>query len=108
MTRGLKSARTLVAAACLTAVTAFATLATGLDRLALRQVVRACGPDFKLTGAPFPCLEVDLSAGEERGSVVLRPPLLDDMILAPTRKVAGIADPFLQSPDDSTSGKIPR
>src|SRR5277367_2236598 len=57
------------------AVTAFATTAIGLDRLALWQVVRACVADFKLTGAPFPCLEVDLSGGEER---------------------VGIEDPFLQ------------
>ena len=47
-------------------------------------------------GAPFPCLKVDLSSGEERGYVVLRPPLLDDLIVAPTREIVGIEDPFLQ------------
>jgi CDP-diacylglycerol pyrophosphatase len=67
--------------------------------MALWQVVRACVADYKLTGAPFPCLEVDLSGGEERGSVVLRPPLLDDTILAATRRITGIEDPFLQSPE---------
>ena len=82
----------------LTAATAFASLATGLDRKALWQVVRACVTDFRLTGSPFPCLEVDLSGGEERGAAVLRPPLSDDLILAPTRKIVGIEDPFLQSP----------
>ena len=95
----MKSAGIVSIAAAVTAVTAFATLATGLDRLALWQVVRACVADYKLTGAPFPCLEVDLSAGEERGDVVLRPPLLHDTILAPTRKIVGIEDPFLQSPE---------
>ena len=64
----------------------------------LWQVERACVADFKLTGTPFPCLEVNLSGGEERGNVILRPPLLNDMILAPTRKITGIEDPFLESP----------
>jgi CDP-diacylglycerol pyrophosphatase len=78
------------------AVTALVTSAIGLDRLALRQVVRACVADFKLTGAPFPCLKVDFSDGEERGHVVLRPPLLNDLIVAPTRRIVGVEDPFLQ------------
>ena len=78
------------------AVTALATSAIGLDRLALRQVVRACVADFKVTGAPFPCLEVDLSIGEDRGDVVLRPPLSNDLIVAPTREIVGIEDPFLK------------
>jgi CDP-diacylglycerol pyrophosphatase len=78
-------------------VMTFATYATGLDRLALWRVVRTCVADFKLIGAPFPCLEVDVSAGEDRGFVLLRAPLSHDMILAPTRKIVGIEDPFLQS-----------
>ena len=77
-------------------VTAFAKSATGLDRLALWPVVRACVADFKLTGAPFPCLKVDLSSDEERGYVVLRSPLLNELIVAPTREIVGIEDPFLQ------------
>ena len=81
------------------ALMAFATWAFALDRLALWQVVRACVADAKLTGAPFPCLKVDLTGGEARGYVVLRPPFLEaDTIVAPTRKIAGIEDPFLQSP----------
>jgi CDP-diacylglycerol pyrophosphatase len=95
--RGMKRASILLIAAGFTAATAFATYATGLDRLALWQVVRACVADFRLTGSPFPCLKVDLSGGEERGSVVLRLPPWDDMILAPTRRIVGIEDPFLQS-----------
>jgi CDP-diacylglycerol pyrophosphatase len=93
----MKKASILLIAAGFTAVTAFATFATGLDRLALLPVIQACVADFKLTGAPFPCLKVDLADGEERGDVVLRPPLLHDLILAPTRKIVGIEDPFLQS-----------
>ncbi len=99
MGRGMKRVSILLIAAGFTAATAFATYATGLDRLVLWQVVRACVADFKLTGAPFPCLKVDLSAGEERGHIVLRPPPWHDLILAPTRKIVGIEDPFLQSPE---------
>ena len=94
----MKTMWILLGVAGLTVSTAFATFAVGLDRMVLWQVVRACVADFKLTGTPFPCLEVDLSGGEERGNVVLRPPLLDDTVLAPTRKIVGIEDPFLQSP----------
>ena len=83
----------------LTVSAAFATFAMGLHRMALWQVVRACVADYKLTGTPFPCLKVDLSGGEERGNVVLRPPLSDDTILAPTRRIVGVEDPFLQSPE---------
>jgi CDP-diacylglycerol pyrophosphatase len=94
----MKTVWILSAVAGLTVATAFAAFATGLNRMVLWQVVRACVADFKLTGTPFPCLEVDLSGGDERGNIVLRPPLSDDTILAPTRKIIGIEDPFLQSP----------
>jgi CDP-diacylglycerol pyrophosphatase len=67
VTRGRKRARIVLVVAGLAAMTTFATLAVGLERLALWQVVRACVVDFKLTGAPFPCLRVDLSGGDERG-----------------------------------------
>ena len=93
----MKKAVIILSVAGVFAVTAFATSAIGLDRLALWQVVRACVVDFKLTGASLPCFEVDLSGGEERGNVVLRAPLLHDLIVAPTRKIVGIEDPFLQS-----------
>jgi CDP-diacylglycerol pyrophosphatase len=70
------------------------------NRIALYRTVRACVADFKLIGAPFPCLQVDLSTGEDRGYVVLRPPFgRPDLILAPTRKVVGVEDPWLQSPN---------
>jgi CDP-diacylglycerol pyrophosphatase len=78
-------------------LTALATWAFALDRRVLRQVIRACVADAKVTGAPFPCLKVDLTGGEEQGYVVLAPPFLRDMILAPTRKIVGVEDPFLQS-----------
>jgi CDP-diacylglycerol pyrophosphatase len=86
----------LLAAPGLVAMVIFA---VGFGRLALWQVVRVCVADFKLTGAPFPCLEVNLSSGEEGGDVVLRPPLTNDIILAPTRGVSGTEDSFLESRD---------
>jgi CDP-diacylglycerol pyrophosphatase len=77
----------------------FVAIATASERQALWQVVRACVADYQLAGAPFPCLSVDLSGGNDRGYVVLRRPLgPPDTILAPTRKVVGLEDPWLQSP----------
>ncbi len=99
MTRGAKTVWILVVVAGLTTSAAFASFAMGLHRTALWQVVRACVADYQLTGAPFPCLQVDLSGGEARGNVVLRPPFLDDTILVPTRRIVGVEDPFLRSPE---------
>ena len=95
----MKTVWILSVAVVLTVSAAFAAYAMDLHRMALWQVVRACVADYKLTGTPFPCLEVDLSGGEERGTVVLRPPLLEDTVLTPTRRIKGIEDPFLQSPE---------
>jgi CDP-diacylglycerol pyrophosphatase len=94
----MKTVWILSAVAALTVSAAFAAYAMELHRTALWQVVRACVADFKLTGAPFPCLEVNLAGGEELGNVVMRPPLSEDTVLAPTRRIVGIEDPFLQSP----------
>ena len=63
VTRGAKTMRILAVVAVLTVSAAFAAYAMELHRMALWQVVRACVADYKLTGTPFPCLEVDLSAG---------------------------------------------
>jgi CDP-diacylglycerol pyrophosphatase len=89
--------RTLFFAVAAVGLTAFATWAFAVDRQALWQVVNACVADLELTGAPFPCLKVNLAGGRERGYVVLRAPLNADMVLSPTRKVVGVEDPFLQS-----------
>jgi len=96
--RGWTGAGSVLVAAVLAAVTS-AAFAFGLERLALWRVVQVCVANSKLTGTPFPCLKVDLSGGEERGDVVLRAPVFNDLILAPTRKIVGVEDPFLQSPD---------
>jgi CDP-diacylglycerol pyrophosphatase len=99
VTRGGKTVRILAVVAVLTVSAAFAAYAIELHRMVLWQVVRACVADYKLTGTPFPCLEVNLSGGEERGSVVLRAPLSEDTVFAPTRRIKGVEDPFLQSPE---------
>jgi CDP-diacylglycerol pyrophosphatase len=66
-------------------------------RQALWGVVELCVADTKATGLAFPCLAVDLSQGEERGFVILRPPVgRPDTILSPTRRSIGIEDPELQ------------
>jgi CDP-diacylglycerol pyrophosphatase len=98
VTRGAKTVRILAVVAVLTVSAGFAAYGMGLHRMVLWQVVRACVADYKVTRAPFPCLDVDLSGGEGRGTVVLRPPLSEDTILAPTRRIKGVEDPFLQSP----------
>jgi CDP-diacylglycerol pyrophosphatase len=99
VTRGAKTVRILAVVAVVTVSAGFAAYAMELHRMVLWQVVRACVADFKLTGKPFPCLEVDISGGEESGNIVLRPPLMDDTVLAPTRRIKGIEDPFLRSPE---------
>jgi CDP-diacylglycerol pyrophosphatase len=98
VTRGVRTTWILSLVAVLTVSAAFAAYAMELHRMVLWQVVRACVANTKLTGTPFPCLEVDLEGGKERGSVVLRPPLSDDTILSPTRRITGVEDPFLQAP----------
>lgn len=60
--------------------------------------MRTCVANHALTGAAFPCLEVNISDGEERGYVILRPPLgKPDIILSPTRKTVGVEDPSLSA-----------
>jgi CDP-diacylglycerol pyrophosphatase len=91
----------IIVATMLAALTfAFAARAgvTNAGRGALWKVVQTCVANHALTGAAFPCLKVDLSAGAERGYVVLRPPLMKpDIILTPTRKIVGVEDPSLQA-----------
>ena len=59
--------------------------------------MRTCVANHALTGAAFPCLEVNLSDGEERGYIILRPPVgKPGTILSPTKKIVGIEDPSLR------------
>jgi CDP-diacylglycerol pyrophosphatase len=70
------------------------------NRELLWQVIQACRANYDMTGAAFPCLDVNVSAGVERGYVILRRPIgNDDLILAATRKIVGIEDPSLRGKD---------
>jgi CDP-diacylglycerol pyrophosphatase len=63
------------------------------SRQALWGVVQLCRINYETTGAAFPCLEVNVAEGAERGYVILRPPVgAPDFILSPTRKSPGVED----------------
>ena len=68
------------------------------NRLTLWPVVRTCVAAYRMLGVPFPCLKVALPGGGlDRGDVVLRPFKSEDLILSPTRQIAGVEDRTLQS-----------
>jgi len=88
----------LAAICCAAYVFAAQTAIAEGDRGALWQVVRTCVTIHALTGAAFPCLEVNISEGEERGYVILRAPIgKPDTILSPTRRILGVEDPLLST-----------
>jgi CDP-diacylglycerol pyrophosphatase len=92
----------IVAALSIAATFAFAAHGAVADprRGALWTVVQACLLNHRLTGASFPCLEVNVSNGNDRGYVVLQLPFgASDPMLAPTRRIVGVEDPSLQAPD---------
>jgi CDP-diacylglycerol pyrophosphatase len=92
----------LLCISCIAASFAFAAqgAVSGASRGALWQVIQACLINHALTGAAFPCLEVNVSGGNERGYAILRPPLgAADLILAPTRRIVGVEDPSLEALD---------
>jgi CDP-diacylglycerol pyrophosphatase len=92
----------IVVLSCICATFAFAAHAgvRNPSRGALWKVVQACLINHRLTGAAFPCLEVNVSDGSDRGYVILRPPLSAfDLILAPARRIVGVEDPSLQALD---------
>jgi CDP-diacylglycerol pyrophosphatase len=70
------------------------------SRSALWKVVQACLINHRLTGAAFPCLEVNVSDGTDRGYTILRLPFgASDPMLAPTRRILGVEDPSLEALD---------
>lgn len=97
-----RSPRLIGLIVCVAATFAFAAEATvaGIARGALWQVIQACLVNHSLTGADFPCLEVSRSGADDAGFVILRPPLMSsDLILSPTRRIAGVEDPSLAALD---------
>lgn len=87
----------IILVACALALSSPGSLADSPARKTLWLTVQACVADYQLIGSPFPCLQVNLNGGQDRGYIVLRD--RGDTILAPTRKVVGIEDPWLQTPD---------
>lgn len=74
-------------------------LAAGLDRAALWAVVRYCAAQKEAIGLSFPCLDVDLQQGRERGVAVLRAPLeRSHIIVVPTTRIKGVESPMLLAP----------
>ena len=65
-----------------------------MQRDILLQVARTCVANHAVTGFAFPCLEVNTSDGGGRGYVLLR---FRDIVLAPTRPVVGLEDPWLRT-----------
>lgn len=97
----VRIACTLVVSAVFVLVAAFGArkLSGPGHRQALWRVVQTCVADYKFVGAPFPCVQVNLAGGEERGYVAIYSPFgRREMIVAPTQKMVGVEDPRLQSP----------
>ena len=85
---------------CLPAAFVFASqsAAAEVSRGALWKVVQACVLNHELTGAAFPCLEVNVSDGVERGYVLFRQPFGEpDLVLSPTREIVGVEERSLQA-----------
>jgi len=95
--------RWLSAAVAIASVGATFGLATQASAVTTRgvlwRVIQTCVLNHTLTGGAFPCLEANLSDGADRGYVVLRPFGSSDLILAPTRRIVGVEDRFLRTPD---------
>ena len=87
---------TVVLSALAGLVSAFAGFADE-RRAALWEVIQACLVNHSVTGFAFPCLQVSTADGEERGYVVLRRPGTGDIVLAPTKQVVGVEDPWLRT-----------
>ena len=74
--------------------------AASLPRDTLWGVEATCLLNKRTTGAAFPCVEVDIAGGIERGFAVLRAPFRQTHLVAmPTARVSGIEVPALREPN---------
>jgi CDP-diacylglycerol pyrophosphatase len=70
------------------------------ERGLLWSVVQVCVTNHQLTGASFPCLDVNTDQGLAKGFATIRAPLArTHIIVSPTVRIIGIEAPELQSPD---------
>jgi CDP-diacylglycerol pyrophosphatase len=71
------------------------------DRMALWNIVHdACVVHVEANQGPAPCVDVDLSAGENGGVALLKDLNgVAQQLAIPTRRVTGIEDPYLLTPE---------
>ena len=92
-------AATLAAVVALSSPLAGLALAQAGDRGLLWRVVQVCVANTRLTGASFPCLDVNLANGVESGFAVIRAPLENShIIVTPTVRTTGVESVDLQAP----------
>src|SRR5262245_8830503 len=59
-----------------------------------------CLPVYHSVGVAFPCLEINIDNGPDRGFAVLQAPLsATHVIVVPTARISGIESPNLESKD---------
>ena len=92
----MKSPALLILLACFLPATAAAASERGL----LWRVVQTCVATQNLIGTPFPCLDVDLNGGRERGFAVVRAPFeATHVVVSPTVRTIGIEAERLRAND---------
>jgi CDP-diacylglycerol pyrophosphatase len=69
-----------------------------LPRDLLWHVVQVCTQTYLLTGSPLPCLEVQSQDSSNPGFAIVPVPAVAEVLLVPTRKIAGIESPQLLTP----------
>lgn len=75
-------------------------LAQSAKRAMLWHVVQLCVANKQITGSAFPCMEADLSRGQDTGYVVLHAPLdpAHNLVAVPTAPIPGVESPALREP----------
>ena len=90
----------LLASAVIVAIAGVTTAHANADPNALWTIVHdQCVPDQQTSGNPAPCSRVDIGAGEQRGSAVLKDLVgATQFLLIPTERIPGIESPTLLQP----------
>jgi CDP-diacylglycerol pyrophosphatase len=101
MVRWSRAAAALVVAFSSVAFSSIGPAPAHADPNALWEIVNdRCVPDQEQHGDPAPCADVDLSAGEDKGTAVLKDLVgATQFLLIPSGRVTGIESPELLAPD---------
>ena len=93
--------RRLLAALAAASVALLVAAPARADRMALWNIVHGqCVPHVQAGQGPAPCVSVDLSGGEDHGVALLKDLHgVAQMLAIPTRRVTGIEDPFVLTPE---------